>query len=116
MFIEILIKNGGIMVDKHNIKKGVEIVFADGVTRTVYPLTIKQLRKFVKIIAKMNNLDDIQTLSEEDIDNMVDAASIVLEPVDKELVEDRDRLEEAVDLDSFSKLMAVAMGTTDPNA
>lgn len=102
------------MTDKHDVRKGVDIVFADGEKRTVRPLTIKALRKFVVIINKMRDLEEVTEMSDEDIDRMVDAAQIMLEKVDAELAADRDALEEALDLECFNKLMSVAMGASAP--
>lgn len=101
-------------MDSHDVRKGIEIVFADDVKRTIYPLTIKSLRKFVKIVDKMRDLEDMTTVSDEDIDVMLDAASIILEKVDPGLAADRDKLEDTVDLSSFSKMMSVAMGNSAP--
>ena len=101
-------------MDSHDVRKGIEIVFADGVKRTVYPLTIKSLRKFVKIVEKMRDLDDMTSITDEDIDVMLDAAEIILEKVDPGLAGDRDKLEDTIDLNSFSKMMGVAMGSSAP--
>lgn len=96
-----------------------DIEFADGETRTVKPLTIKNLRKFMAAADKLEKTDtaDSSRLTEEDINNMMDAASIILSNVDPELAKDRDALEDAVDIEIFGKLMQVAMGTavSDPN-
>lgn len=102
------------MTDKHDVRKGVEVVFADGETRTVRPLTIRALRKFVVIVNQMRDLEDMAEMNDEDIDRMVDAASILLEKVDPDLAGDRERLEDALDLESFGKLMSVAMGNSAP--
>lgn len=93
--------------------KGTEITFADGVVRTVKPLTIRQLREFMRVANDMKATDE-GNLTDEDIDKMVAAAKVALKKVDPELVEDEDALEEALDLRSFQELMAVAMGG-DPN-
>lgn len=93
--------------------KGVEIKFADGKVRTVKPLTIRQLREFMRVANDMKTTDE-GNLTDEDIDKMVAAAKVALRKVDPELVEDDDALEEALDLRSFQELMAVAMGG-DPN-
>jgi hypothetical protein len=45
---------------------------------------------------------------------MVEAASIALLAVDPELAEDKDKLEDALDLRCFGELMAAAMGS-DPS-
>lgn len=103
-------------MDKHNVRKGKEITFADDVTRTIKPLSIKQLRKFVVIINKMDNLQakDTSGMSEEDIDLMVDAAEVILSKVDPVLAEDREALEDAIDLQIFNEIMGIAMGNSSP--
>jgi hypothetical protein len=71
----------------------------------------------MKVMDKMQDLDtegDANSLSDSDIDNMVDAAAIALLKVDSELAEDRDLLEDSLDLRCFGDLMAAAMGN-DPN-
>ena len=97
-----------------DIHSGVEIEFADGKKRTVKPLTIRQLRKFMKVANSMKPSDDGQ-MSEEDIDRMVESASIALSATDPELAGDPDALEDILDLKSYQKLMAAAMGN-DPNS
>jgi len=99
-----------------DLRAGYDIVFADGKTRKVKPLTIRQLRGFMKIMDKMGDLDteDNKSLSDEDIDNMVSAAAIALSKVDTELADDADALEDALDLRCFGDLMAASMGN-DPN-
>lgn len=93
--------------------KGTDIVFADGKTRTIKPLTIRSLREFMKVANDMKTTDD-GNLTDDDIDKMVAAAKIALKKVDPELAADDDALEDALDLRSFQELMAVAMGG-DPN-
>mgnify|MGYP001295385044 CR=1 FL=1 len=100
-----------------DLRGGFDITFADGVTRKVKALTIRQLRTFMEVMNKMDNIDteaENQSLSSEDIDNMVEAAAIALSKVDKELAEDADSLEDALDLRCFGQLMAAAMGN-NPN-
>ncbi len=96
-----------------DIHGGVEIVFADGKKRTIKPLTIRQLRKFMKIANNMKPGEDGQ-MSDEDIDRMIDSASIALAATDPDLSADRDALEDILDLRSYGELMAAAMGN-DPN-
>ena len=102
--------------DKHVARMAQEIVFADNEVRTVRPLTIKRLRKFVKTVQDLN-VEDRKGMDDEAIDQMVNAAQIVMEEVDPELAADRDRLEESIDLDVFNKMMTAAMGNkiSDPN-
>lgn len=93
---------------------GIDIVFADGKTRTVKPLTIRQLRKFMAIAGKMKVNED-GGMTDEDIDNMVESASIALASTDPDLASNREALEDILDIRSYSELMAAAMGN-DPNS
>jgi hypothetical protein len=93
--------------------KGTEIVFADGKTRTVKPLTIRHLREFMKVANGMKSSDE-SGMTDEDIDKMVKAASIALRKADPELANDPVALEDALDLRCFGEVMAAAMGS-DPN-
>lgn len=96
-------------------RAGTEVVFSDDVTRTIRPLSIKQLRKFVKIIDKMGDASaDATSMSEEEIDTMVEAAAIILEKVDAKLANDTDALEDIVDIVVFNEMMGIAMGAADP--
>lgn len=90
---------------------GTEIVFADGKTRTIKPLTIRQLRKFMKIVKDLNTESG---MTDDDIDIMVEAAAVALAAVDPDLAEDTDALEDILDLRSFGELMSAAMGS-DPS-
>ena len=103
-----------ILTEKNkDLYKGVDILFADGKTRTIKPLTIRQLRKFMKVVSEMRTTED--QLSDEDIDKMVQASAIALQKVDPELSEDLDALEDILDLRSFNLIMGAAMGS-DPNS
>lgn len=98
------------MAKINNIRPGVEIAFADE-TRTIYPLTLRQLRKINTIMKKMEATED----DDESVDLMVEAAAIILEKISPELAEDSDAIEEILDIKSFNQMIAAAMGT-DPNA
>jgi len=93
--------------------KGVEIMFADGKRREISPLTLRQLRKFMKIVKDMNA--DEQMLSDEDLTRMVEASAVVLEKVDPDLAGDLENLEDVLDIKTFNVIFAIAMGA-DPNA
>lgn len=100
------------MTDKNaDILGGTEILFADGKTRTIKPLTIRNLRKFMKVIKDLKTDD---TLEDADIDVMVEAASIALIAVDPVLAGNTEALEDALDLRCFGELMGAAMGS-DPS-
>lgn len=97
-----------------DLHEGKNIVFADGKTRNIRPLTIRQLRRFMKVANKLQLRSDVE-MTDDDIDNMVEAAGIALAKVDPELASDPEALEDVLDLKCFSELMAAAMGN-DPNA
>jgi len=100
------------MAQNKDLHEGVEVLFADGKKRVIRPLTIRQLRKFMKVA---NNLKtDDGDMTDEDIDRMVEAAGIALAKVDPELAEDPEALEDILDLRCFGELMSAAMGA-DPN-
>lgn len=101
------------MAQNKDLHQGTDIVFADGKTRTIKPLTIRQLRKFMKVANDLKLTDD-NDMTDEDIDKMVEAAGIALAKVDPDLAEDNDALEDILDLRCFGELMAAAMGG-DPN-
>lgn len=99
------------MSDNKDILAGTEILFADGKKRVIKPLTIRNLRKFMKIV---KNLKSEETLEDADIDIMVEAAAIALAVVDPDLASDKEALEDVLDLKSFGALMSAAMGS-DPS-
>lgn len=94
----------------------VDVEFADGETRTVKPLTISRLRKFMKLVESLSTTE-AAGLQDEDIDKMMDAAAVVVSQIDPKLAEDKEKLEEIIDVDIFWKLMQIAMGNkvADPN-
>jgi hypothetical protein len=79
----------------------------------IRPLTIRQLRRFVKIVGDLDFTDQTE-LSDEDIDNMIDAAAIALEKAAPELAKDKDNLEDLLDIRTFNAILNAAMGV-DPN-
>lgn len=101
------------MAQNKDLNAGMDIVFADGVTRNIKPLTIRQLRKFMKVANQLKT--DEGEMSDEDIDRMVEAAGIALAKVEPELANDAEALEDILDLRCFGELMTAAMGN-DPNS
>lgn len=87
----------------------VDMEFADGETRTIKPLTIKRLRKFMKIVEALSTTE-AGKMTEVDITNMMEAAAIVIDQVDPDLAADKEKLEDVIDVDIFWKLIQVAMG------
>jgi len=101
------------MADKKHIARvEEEVEFADGKVRTIKPLTIKSLREFVGIIQGLDVGDEI---SDETLQKMIDASFIVLHQTDTKI--QKEDVEDIVDLDTFQKIMTVAMGNRlfDPN-
>ena len=90
-----------------------DLEFADGKTRTVRPLTIRRLRKFMAVAEKIKVPEDGK-LKDEDIDNMMEAAVIIMDGTDEAIP--RDEIEDVLDVDIFWKMMQVAMGNkvSDP--
>jgi hypothetical protein len=82
-------------------------------TIEIRPLTIRQLRRFVKVVGNLN-FDNQTDLSDEDIDNMVEAVSIALEKAAPELAKDSDAIEDSLDIRTFNEILNAAMGV-DPN-
>jgi len=98
------------MAKINNVRPGVEISFADK-TRTIYPVSLRQLRSLNLVMKEMNESQD----DEKSVDLMVQAAAIILDKIEPELVSDLDALEDLIDIKSFNQLVAAGMGT-DPNA
>lgn len=94
----------------NNIRPGVEIAFADK-TRTIYPVSLRQLRKLNKVMKEMEISED----DDKSVDLMVEAASIILEAIEPEIAADPELVEDLLDIKSFNQLISAAMGT-DPNA
>lgn len=114
------------MATKNELRKGVEIAFADGKTRTIYPVSLRVLRGLMKVMKELEDMgkvtiDDDGTehvpdqMADENIDKMVEAAQIILRTVEPEIAENLDDVEELVDIRNFNVMVAAAMGT-DPNA
>lgn len=95
------------------VREGREIIFADGQKRTIYPLTIRQLRKFMKAAKGLDKVEN-EELTDEQVDKMIEAAAIALEKDYPAEASDIDALEDLLDLKSFNALLSAAMGT-DPN-
>ena len=56
---------------------GQEIVFADGKKRVIKPLTIRQLRKFMKVANQLQVRTDSE-MTDEDIAAVVKACKVIL--------------------------------------
>ena len=98
------------MAKVNNIRPGVEIAFADK-TRTIYPVSLRQLRKLNSTMRQMEKVEN----DDESVDLMVEAACIILASIEPELAENPDAVEDLLDIKSFNEMIGAAMGT-DPNA
>lgn len=71
----------------------------------IKPLPIKRLRRFMKALERLQTDEDV-----EQIDVLLDAVAIVLEKKYPNIAEDRDALEELVDVPTMNKILEVAGG------
>jgi hypothetical protein len=98
------------MAKINNIRPGVEVSFSDK-TRTIYPVSLRQLRKLNAVMKEMENSED----DDKSVDLMVEAAQVILSAIEPEIADDPELVEDLLDIKSFNQLIAAAMGT-DPNA
>lgn len=98
----------------NEVRPGVDIQFEDK-TRTIYPVSLKQLRKLRKALEKVNfDATDDGLPDDETIDGMVQAAQVILEKIDPEFAGNYESVEDIIDIRSFNIMVAAAMGA-DPN-
>lgn len=95
-------------MSKNEINKGAEVTLRDGQKVELKPLTIKQLRRFVKLADKFDTATE--ELTDDALDAMIDACAIALEKVAPKLSEDKDYLEDNLDIPSMNTILGVAMG------
>jgi hypothetical protein len=90
-----------------------EIQLQNGDTIKLKPLSISKLRKFMKV---MQNTQDSQT-EDAALDVLIDACMIALENQLPDLVKDREKFEEVLDLPTINRIIKVCGGIDleDPN-
>lgn len=90
-----------------------EISLQDGSKITLKRLNIKNQRVFMKEFEAMG----VPGSNDEALDQLIDLAQICLEGIDKELSEDREKLEEVLDEPTIYKIIEVCSGLklNDPN-
>ena len=96
----------------------VEIQLASGEMLILKPLPIKQLRKFMTVINKMQNEEEQENSTEESAMNIfIEAAMVCLEVSKPELSTDRDAFESAIEVPTMMKILEIAGGLklSDPN-
>ena len=93
----------------------VEIQLSNGEEIAVRPLTIKNLKKFTKVIAK---LDDEKVKTEDDaMEVFIEAAMVCMEQFAPDLAEDKEKFEDVIEVPTLMKILEVAGGLklNDPN-
>ena len=90
-----------------------EIQLQNGATVKLKPLTIKELREFMKVINKTQEV----TTEDETLTILIDACAVALEKQLPDLVKDRDALEDALDVPTINRILEVCGGIKmdDPN-
>lgn len=119
------------------IREGRKIVFGDGKEREIFPVSIKNMRKMMKVMSGIDQSAQDQEMDSDTIDTLLAAARIVLESVDPKLVaaskvadekkekllaegnedgadEVEDPLEDVLDIKTIQEVLSAGMGT-DPN-
>lgn len=92
-----------------------EIKLSNGDEIEIRPLSIKNLKKFMEIIAKLN---DESINSEADaMEIFIDAAMLCMKQFKPELAEDKDLFEETIEVPTMMKILEIAGGMkfSDPN-
>ena len=90
-----------------------EIELQNGDKAKLKPLSIKQLRKFMEVVKKtQDSTDENVTLS-----ILIHACAVALETQLPDLVSDRDKLEDALDVPTINRILEVCGGIKmdDPN-
>ena len=90
-----------------------QITLQNNATITLKPLSIKELREFMKVIQRTQEVE-----SEDDTINvLIDACAVALRKQLPELVADRDALEDALDVPTINRILEICGGIKmdDPN-
>lgn len=90
-----------------------EIQLQNGAKVKLRPLSIKQLRKFMEVVKKTQDSTDEDTT----LTVLIEACAVALETQLPDLVADRDKLEEALDVPTINRILEVCGGIKmdDPN-
>ena len=93
----------------------VDIQLSNGEEIAVRPLTIKNLKKFTKVVAK---LDDPSVKTEDDaMEVFIEAAMVCMEQFAPDLAADKEKFEDIIEVPTLMKILEVAGGLklNDPN-
>jgi hypothetical protein len=93
----------------------VEIQLSNGEEIAVRPLTIKNLKKFTKVVAKLDS-PDVKT-EDDAMEVFIEAAMVCMEQFAPDLAEDKDKFEDVIEVPTLMKILEVAGGLklNDPN-
>ena len=93
----------------------VDIRLSNNEEISVRPLTIKNLKKFTKVIAK---LDSPKVKTEDDaMEVFIEAAMVCMEQFSPDLSTDKEKFEEVIEVPTLMKILEIAGGLklNDPN-
>ncbi len=90
-----------------------EIQLQNGATVKLKPLTIKELREFMKVIGKTQEV----TTEDETLSILIEACGVALKKQLPELVADQDAFEDTLDVPTINRILEVCGGIKmdDPN-
>jgi len=100
----------------NSVVKEEKVILQDGKELVVRPLNIKNLRKFMEVVQKFQEIEDESEM--EGLELMLDCVQIALAKNAPEIADDRDYLEENLDIHNIYQIMNVAGGvdmSADPN-
>lgn len=85
-----------------------QITLIDGTKINIRPLKISLLRPFMK---KFEGIADVSEDNDKSMDLLIDCVQIAMKQYEPKLSEDRDALEEVLDLPTVYKIIEAASGT-----
>jgi len=110
IIIETILKEDKLATTVYDVE---EIELQSGAKVKLKPLSIKQLRKFMEVIKKVQDAED-ETAT---LGILVEACGVALETQLPDLVADLDKLEDALDVPTINRILEVCGGIKmdDPN-
>ena len=94
-----------------------EIKLSNGNTLNIKPLTIKNLKKFLAVVKKLQE-DDMKT-EEDAMEIFIEAGMVCMQQFAPELSTDKDLFEDTIEIPTLMKILEVAGGlklnNDDPN-
>lgn len=84
-----------------------DLILMDGTKISMRPLKISLLRQFMK---KFDSITEVAASNDQSMDVLVDCVQIAMQQYSVELGEDREKLEDVLDLVMVYKIIEVASG------